>query len=259
MNYGLYLAASGVLTGMRRLDVAANNMANVNTAGFKPDFAFATARPAERIENGLRHIDSNRMLDALGGGMLSAPNFVDFRPAAPQETDNPLDVAILGEGFFAVDTGQGTGAERTRYTRDGRFTLNTEGALVSSATGHRVLDDAGRPITLDPGLPARIEPSGAVVQNGTRVAQLGLRAFDDPSVLRKAGDNLFQLEPGAVAQPRAARTAIRPGAVESSGVEPIRAMLAAQGAGSDVRRAARMIQTHDQLMDRAINVFGRIG
>jgi flagellar basal body rod protein FlgG len=257
MNYGFYLAASGMLTGMRRLDVASNNMANVNTVGFKPDFAFARPRPAERVEDGLRHIDSNSLLDALGGGMLSAPSAVDFRQAPTLETNNPLDAAIIGQGFFTIQSGPG--ADGVRYTRDGRFTLDPDGRLVTAASGLPVLDEDGRAITLELGAPASIEASGDILQNGAVVARLGLTTFDDLTALRKAGENLFEIAPGAEAGRRNATAVLRSGAVESSGVEPVRAMLAAQNAGSDTRRAARMIQVHDQLMDRAINVFGRIG
>lgn len=255
MNYGLYLSASGLLTAMHRMDVASNNLANVNTHAFKPDFILAAQRPAERIEDGLFHIDSNTLLDRLGGGALAAPTMTRFTSAAPEPTGNPLDAAILGEGFFIVDaTGDGSGDE-IKFTRDGRFTLDPSGALVQAATGRLVLDDAGAPITLDPEFPAEINNDGVIYQDGDEVARLQIAAPVDLSRLRKVGENLFSAGPGAATIPTG--SFIEPGAIERSGVDPIRAMMDVSNAGRAVTMNSRILELTDTLMNSAINVFGR--
>lgn len=258
MNYGLYLSAGGALTGIHRLDVAANNLANVNTTGFKTDFAAVMQRDPERIESGALNLPSNRLLERLGGGVLSAPTRTDFAPAAPIETRNPLDVALLGEGFFVVDSGGGAGDARLRFTRDGRFALNADGALVTASGGLAVLDDAGDAITLEPAQPATIDDRGQIHQGGQVVAQLGVTAPADPDALRKLGDNLYGFAPGRSATRRAVEARLKSGAIESSGVDPIRGMLAVTNASGAVQSNTRMIQIQDEMMARAINTFGRI-
>lgn len=258
MNYGLYLSASGMLTAMHRLDIAANNLANVDTVGFKPDFTAAMQRRAERIEDGLFQIDSNALLDALGGGTLSAPTRTNFAPAAPNVTDNPLDVAILGEGFFVLDsTGDGSGDE-VKFTRDGRFTLGSSGELVSAATGRAVLDTANQPIFLDTQTPVRISSDGAVEQDDRFVARLQISTVPDRASLQKVGDNLFRADPAIAGQRTATGSFVEPGSVESSGVDPIRAMMEVTNAGRDVGITSRLIQIHDETLNRAINTFGRV-
>lgn len=258
MNYGLYVSASGVLTGMRRLDVASNNLANVNTPGFKPDVAFSSPRPAERVEDQLFSIDSDRLMEAIGGGVLSAPTRTSFRPGPAQETGNALDVAILGEGFFVLEGAPGSGGDGVRFTRDGRFTLGERGRIVSAATGLPALGEGDAPIEVDPSRPVSIDPGGFVRQGADIVGRLQVATVADPAGLRKTGENLFVSDGNAGAR-RPADAVLRAGFVEGSAVEPIRAMLAVQSASGDVRRNARIMQIHDELMNRAINTFGRIG
>lgn len=259
MNYGLYVSASGALTSMHRLDVASNNLANVETVGFKPDFAMVRQRDVARIEDGLGYVDSKLMLEQLGGGVLMAPTATDHGAASARDTGNALDVAILGEGFFALDGGQGEGDARLRFTRDGRFTLNSRGRLVHVATGHAVLDDRGRPIDLDPTLPTAIGNDGTITQNGEPVARIQVTSVADPSVLEKRGENVFAFGAGKSSERRASDSLVRSGALENSGVEAIRAMLAVSKASGDAQSNTRMIRLHDEIMGRAINNFGRIG
>ncbi|RMH23642.1 MAG: flagellar hook basal-body protein [Planctomycetota bacterium] len=258
MNYGLYLSASGLLSAMHRMDVAANNLANVNTAGFKPDFAAAAHRPAERVEDGLYHIDSNTLLDRLGGGALSAPTLTRFASAPPEVTDNPLDVAILGEGFFVLDSaGDGSGDD-VKFSRDGRLTLDADGVLVQAATGRAVLDDGDSPIRLDPALPVEITAAGAVRQGDRTVATIQIAAPPDLTALRKVGENLYRAPRAMADARRATGSFVQPGAVEGSAADPIRALMGATDAGRAVTMNTRLVDLADALMDRAINTFGFI-
>ncbi|MFO0493203.1 MAG: flagellar basal body protein, partial [bacterium] len=93
MNYGLYLSASGTLNALYRMDVAANNLANSETTGFKSDITAAMARDAANPEDGL-HLPSNKLLEKLGGGVLAGPNRTAWRQGALQTTNHDLDVGI---------------------------------------------------------------------------------------------------------------------------------------------------------------------
>ena len=89
MNYGLYLSAAGVLTNSYRQDVFANNLANVNTVGFKPDLPVLRTRPPEAIEDPAPFGTSNDLLERLGGGVLAGPQRTSFAPGPVEQTHRP--------------------------------------------------------------------------------------------------------------------------------------------------------------------------
>ncbi|MFQ5412537.1 MAG: flagellar hook-basal body complex protein, partial [Phycisphaerae bacterium] len=144
MVYGLYLSADGLTTQQYRQSVIANNLANVNTAGFKPDrVAFA-----ERLnESALRGTAATRhpVLDGATGGLTGLPVYTDFTEGSIIPSGNPLDVAILKDGFLTIQTPEGT-----RYTRDGRLVMDPDGTLRHGASGGLVVDPQGKPIVLNP-------------------------------------------------------------------------------------------------------------
>lgn len=259
MNYGLYLSAAGLLTGMHRLDVASNNLANVNTVGFKPDFAMVMQRDPARIEKEMIGVPSQDLLERLGGGVLMHPTRTSFAPATPNETGRSLDLAILSEGFFVVDTGRGDENERLRFTRDGRLTIDSRGGLVSAAHGMPLMDEQDRPIFVDPGATVTITPGAEVMQDGQVVARIQVTDVSDTDALRKVGENLYMIEPHKTATRTPSASLLMSGALEASGVDPIKAMMAVSQASGAVRNSARMVQLHDEMMSRAINTFGRMG
>lgn len=259
MNYGLYLSASGVLTNLYRQDVFANNLANAHTVGFKRDLAAVTSRPPEAIEKGLGFEDRHALLDKLGGGMLAARPRIDFSAAAVTPTHNPLDAALLDDvSFFSVGyINPETGRQEVRFTRDGRFTRNAQGQLVTVAGGFPVLGDSGRPLTLPDGQ-AEIGSDGRVRVNGQVIGQLGIVTVPDRTMLIKQGQNLFRYlgkgEARPVAQPQ-----LRPGHTEQSGVDPIDTLMDLISATKAVTSNGNLIRYHDQMLDRAVNVLGRVG
>jgi flagellar basal-body rod protein FlgF len=259
MNYGLQLSASGVLTSMYRQDVLANNLANVDTVGFKPDNVAFRQRSAARIEDGLFNLPSNSLLERLGAGVLVAPNRASMTQGAIDKSANELDAAINGPGFFVVAAGDGRGADTLRLTRDGRFTLGPGGRLQMATTGHAILDAGNRPITLDRAAgPIGINADGSITQHGSTVARINLVDVPDAGALRKEGASLFKIPPGQLAGLRPATGQIQPGAIERSAVDPIQAIMGVTDAASSVAANARMIQLQDDLMNRAINTLGRV-
>jgi flagellar basal body rod protein FlgG len=257
MIYGLYLSASASLTQMARQDVEANNLANVDTVAFKPDSFSIRQRDVARKEDGLFHLSSSTMLERLGGGVMPLPTRVDTSPAALRETGDPLDIAIEGHGFFGVRYGDGP--DSLRLTRDGRMTLNAQGTLVRATDGSPMLGAGGGPIRLDPTLPVAIDADGTIRQAGEPVAQL--MVVDAPSnALLKAGDNLLRLAGGAqtAGQLTPASGSVRQHFVETSGVDPIKAMMAVNNAANAAQSNLRMIGLFNDIMDRAINRLGRV-
>ena len=258
MNFGYNLAAAGVMTAMFRQDVAANNLANIETTGFKADVAFTIPRDPARVEDHL-NLPSNKLLERLGAGVLLGPVRTSFAQGALAATGNPLDLGIRGEGFFTVSVASNGNrdGDNVRLTRDGRLTLNSEGQLVQASTGHRVLDTDGQPISLNPGAQVIIDGTGAIKQEGTAVAQIRLVDVNKHQ-LRKVGDNLFQATGPALKSLTPASGEVVQRHLEQSSVDPIRAMMAVQDAASAVSSAGRLMTVHDELMGRLISSLGRV-
>ena len=193
-----------------RLDVVANNIANVNSTGFKTERA--------RFRTSVFEMPQAGGVEGLGRVqfILPAGVFRDMAQGAIDVTNNPLDVAIDGEGFFVVETADG---ERL-YTRAGNFTLNADRELVT-ATGERVLDDSGAPIAFTVSdNRITIDEDGKIFTERGEVAQLGLVRFDRPQQLERRGNGLLTsdetpipVDPG--------ETRIVQGALERANVKPI--------------------------------------
>ena len=173
MDRGLYIAASGMLAEQVRQDQIANDLANASTPGYKAD------RTTQRSFGNL--LLNNSVTGARVGSQSTAVQVdtitTDFTPEPLKDTGEPLDFGITGDGFFALQTAQGT-----RYTRNGQFTTNAQGQLTD-ATGNRVLGRDGKPLTV--GADGRVDPR-----------RLNVVLLQNP---RKLGDNLVSGTPGNVA------------------------------------------------------------
>lgn len=256
MNYGLYISASGALTNMARQDVYSNNLANVTTAGFKPDVFSIQTRQAVRQEDNLGYLDSNAMLERLGGGVLPMPTRIDLTPAALERTGNTLDIAIDGDGFFAVRAG--TADDPVRLTRDGRLTLNSQSILVRATDGAPILDANDAEIRLDPTAPPTIDTDGTIRQNGAEVARLGVWTVPDANSMIRQGQGLFTTpEPLDDARIHADGV-VRQQHLEMSGVNPIQALMQVTSASRAAQSSFRMISYFDNTMSMAISQLGRV-
>lgn len=255
MGAGMFVSASGALTNMHRLDVASNNLANVNTTAFKKDFAYQVPRQPERLEDSLYHLGSDELLDQLAGGVLNGETKTDFSAASFSFTNNPLDAAIDGDGFFVVESGDGD----PWLTRDGRFTLDPNGMLVSSTSGQPVLSDSDQTILVDPNQPVTLSPLGEVIQGERAVARLKLVTVDDPSVLKKTLGGFFASKYGdPLDVEHNGGVRIAPESIEDSGVDPIMALMGVTSAGAGVRNNMRLMQLYDELDNRSINRLGNV-
>lgn len=257
MTYGLQISASGLMTSLYKQDVLANNLANANTAGFKADIASTRQREAVRQEDRLGAASSNALLERLGGGALLNPNRISFAQGPLRTTSNPLDVAIQGDGFLTVrdDADQ---ANPVKLTRDGRLTRNPRGELVLASSGLPVLDTSGNPIVLPEGPTPTISADGAIRQRGQQIAQFQLVSGGDPSRLRKGGHSLFIAPGDVIAKPLPATGTLSQRTYEDSGVDEVKTLVQLTGVARAIDGQVSLMQTHDRLMDRAINVFGRV-
>lgn len=257
MSYGMHISASGAQAALYRQDALTANLANINTAGFKPVLAAAAHREVARAEDGLWNLPSDELLEKLGGGVFSARTAIDFTQGPLETTDRDFDLAIQGEGFFLVENPKNEDAPF--LTRDGRLTLTPDGTLVQSATGRAVLSDGGQPIVIDPSNgPIRVDGDGSIAQGETQVARLALSDVPDRSVLVKVGEGLFAHESGQSLKLTGATGVVLQHTLEGSGVNEIDAMLGITGASRSAQSNIGMLDMQNRMLDRLVNTYARI-
>ncbi len=242
MDNTMMLALQSQRVLQRRLETSANNIANVNTVGFKADtielrqHADDPARSEER-PNDIRFVQDISVVR-------------DFSAGAIRRTDAPLDLAIEGEGFFVVQGPNGQPA----LTRDGAFNLDAAGQLVTR-DGFAALNANDQPIVLDPqGERPAIDGQGVVRVNGAEVARLQLATFAQSEQLEKLGDNLWNAR-GQAALPF--NGIVVQGALEESNVRAVVELTRIMEISRAYENAARIVRSADELRQRAIDRLGR--
>lgn len=257
MSYGFYLSTAGAITGMRRLDTVANNLANSTTVGFKADILSMQARLPENLENGGIYADTNAALDALGGGTLFDPTQIDLSQGSLEETGNPLDIAIEGDGFLMLDGPKDS--KDKLLTRAGALTRDTQGRLVLATSGAPVLGIDGKPIVLpdNPG-EVRIDQTGSIFQGADVVGQLAVVVPTDAANLRKEGRDAIRVLGGRTRN-APAETIVRQRHLEQSTVDPVATLAELVRVSRGIEFSTRLMQTHDQMTGRLIDTLGRFG
>ncbi|MEJ0059525.1 MAG: flagellar basal-body rod protein FlgF [Terricaulis sp.] len=225
----------------RRMDIAANNLANIATSGFKADGivldeADRTDAHAEEDPRDIRFVRDIALMRDMSQGPIAM-------------TGNPLDVAIEGEGFFMVQ-----GPSGTLYTRDGSFSVNGAGQLVTS-DGQPVLNSGGSAIAFDSqGETPVIGRDGAVRVAGVEVGRIGVATFARPGALEKVGENLWRANGQA---PGTFEGILVQGAIEGSNVRPVIELTRLIEISRAYQSAAKIVSGTDELRQRAIERLGR--
>jgi flagellar basal-body rod protein FlgF len=229
VDSGYYAAFAGLLARSQALDVAAGNLANAGTAGYRAErdyFQSAILGP-EALQSQLNTTVNS--FGVLGGSRL------DLGQGALTPTGNPMDLAIEGEGFFAIQTKQGV-----RYTRDGEFERAQDGTLTTQS-GEPVLDAKQQPIRMPAGETV-VGDDGAVSVNGAVAGKIALFSFASGNGLTAEGANRYAAAPGA--QPAAASGAIHQGSLEASNQDVI---------GGSLQLV--LMQRQAEMMQKAVSIF----
>jgi flagellar basal-body rod protein FlgG len=193
----MYSGLFGALSNELRMNFIANNLANVNTTGYKRDMlAFGNTMSLyahDIIMEPTQAIRSKKLLPdpVLLSRVQIATAQTDFSQGSMDYTGNPLDVALSGNGFFQVRTDTGD-----YLTRNGHFMKAADGTLVN-ALGQPILDAGGGEITLPEGSNISIAYDGRIFVDDAEVAQLAVIGVDDPKTLEKQGYNMYRLRQGA--------------------------------------------------------------
>lgn len=253
MIYGLWLSATGIVTNSHQLDVISNNLANVETIGFKRQMTAFRERAPEGKEDPSRVGD--RFFDRIGGGQLLAPSAFDSTQGQFEDTGRNLDLAINGDGYFMFrdDNGQ------DHLTRDGSVLADREGNVVLQSDPKLMLLDSKKvPVSVRGYATENLEigEDGTISHAGEPVGQVGLFNVPDRSLLRPMGKGFFKT-PASV-EPDAYRGQIESGFLEKSNVDPAVELTKLMEAQRMLEANANMIRYQDQSMSRLVNDVGRI-
>jgi flagellar basal-body rod protein FlgG len=248
MIKGIYSSASGLTPHSVELEVIANNLANIDTTGFKKDNIF------------LQVLDQEQTLLRQNAGYgdlssLDARQYTDFGQGSFRTTGDPLDVALLGDGFFTAQTPDGV-----RYTRNGNFSLAQDGSIQTSQ-GFPVLGTNG-PIKIENWSKVAsgdisISPRGEVKVDKTVIGQLRVVDFPKPYALDKDGNSFFVPKEGVVPIEVGATTIVKQGILEESNIDAIEEMVKMIELNRSYETDQHMTTIQDGTLDKAMEI-GRV-
>jgi flagellar basal-body rod protein FlgF len=257
---GMYTATSGALVAQAAVDTIANNLANVNTAGFKRTLLQVQSQPERglyrfqtdpgRSANArIDGVPTQRYIGALGSGAEVYDTPAVFEQGAIAATGNDLDVALSGPGFFAVRGNAGV-----RYTRDGAFLRDANGYLTAE-NGDRVLGANGAPVVLPAQGAVAIGRDGAISVAGRPYDRLNIVEFANAAGLRPEGASRF-VDAGAGAR-QATTTSALQGSLEKSNADVVHSMVDLIANERWFEANQKSIQTQDDAVAQAMSTVGR--
>ena len=257
MVKGLYIAYTGMLNQQNKMDVISNNLANAAVTGYKKEGSTSQSFDtvlAYKIRDRSIGVHTQR-IGGMNLGVKIGENYTDYTQGPFKNTDNTYDLAISGNGFFCVQFTNKAGVTSTKYTRDGSFTLNVNGYLVTK-DGDYVLDNNGNRIRLDPLSTSRIDENGTIFQNDRAVARIGLQDFEDYNYLEHYGENYYQPVEGY--RFKNADGQIIEGYLEASNVQVVQEMVEMISVTRTYESNQKVIQTIDSTLDKAVNQLGSV-
>ncbi len=266
MVKGLYTAYTGMIEEQRRMDVMTNNLANSNTTGYKKE---GTVNQSFDDQLAIKIKDTSEIMPAkrLGDvnlGVKVGETYRDYTQGSFYVTDNTYDVALDGNGFFAVEFRSKNGQTSIKYTRDGNFTVDRNGYLMTK-DGDYVLNANGAAnsaggqanyVRVDPNQEVRIEADGSVFQDDVQVGRIGVVDFADYNYLEKYGENLYDVAAGG--QLIASNARVEQGCLEMSNVNIVSEMVSMITITRAYEANQKIITTIDDTLDKAVNTVGQV-
>ncbi|MDP9751532.1 flagellar basal-body rod protein FlgF [Thermoanaerobacter pentosaceus] len=251
MLRGLYAASSGMVTQTKIMDVLTNNLANVNTTGYKRDIVITSSFPNFEVTRyGGDNVPPDGKIGKMDYGILIDTFHTNFEEGSFTQTNGKLDFAIDGNGFFVIDTPNGQ-----RYTRDGSFVLSNDGYLVTQE-GYIVQGENG-PIELSQGN-ISVDEMGNIKNNGQLVDRLRIVDFDNYDGLRKEGNNLFFIDNSANVQVIPATGRIKQGFLEQSNVNSVKEMVNMISVMRNYESNQKVVIAFDETLGKAVNEVGKV-
>lgn len=254
MIRGLYIAGTGMNVQSKKMDIISNDLANVNTTGYKKDTAIIGSFPEvllTRLNDTQNHIPNNGQIGKITHGAKIDAIYTEFTPGSVRSTGGLVDIAIQGDGFFTVQTPNGEA-----YTRDGGFSIDAAGNVVTKE-GYAVMGENG-PLQLgedflNSGGEVSIEKDGNMYLDGQLIDRINVVKFADNTQLQKLGDNLYQ----GGGQRGAFDGTLLQGFLETSNVNPVTAMVDMITVSRAYEANQKILQVHDTLLGKAVNDLAR--
>jgi fagellar hook-basal body proteins len=233
------------------MEVLANNLTNVETTAYKSDSLISSTFGDMMIErlNDPNVISANNIVGALGTGTHVEAVYTSFVQGSVEETNRPCDFALQGDGFFVISTAKGD-----RYTRDGSFSVNDAGYLVTSE-GQFVRGSGGRIYV--GGDDFKVDGQGNIYVGGALTDRFEIVTFEDLGALRKDGGNLYYSVSGrAIAS---TGTVVMQGSLEGSNVDTAEELTRLLSVSNAYQLNQRVLTIVDQSLDKTVNEVGRVG
>ncbi len=244
MQRGFFISGVASKMAENRLDNITHNLANVNTTGYK---ASRSSFKSILTDNLMGSGKNQQAASYLSMGS----QYIDTKAGNLQQTGNPLDFAIVADGYFQVQQTDGSIA----LTRAGNFTLNHEGNLITQG-GLAVLDDSGSPINLPQGQVSGTN-EGMIFVNNEQVAQLGLVTLNNPNDLKQAEGTLLITSAGNTT-PAAGNIVVKHGALEGSNVNAVLAMTEMVATLRSYESTMKIVEQYNQLSGQLSSNVGKI-
>lgn len=258
MVKGLYTAYTGMVNEQNRMDIMTNNLANASTVGYKKEGSTSQSFDdvlTVKIKDqsvGMRNV---QRIGIKNPGVKIGENYTDYSQGSFRITDNTYDLALSGDGFFAIEFTNKAGETDTKYTRAGQFTLNKDGYLVTEE-GDYVLDTQNRRIRLNTLIDSKITDDGTIYQNDRAVARIQVTDFADYDYLEKYGETYYQPIEGA--QTTTANAKVKSGYLEMSNVQVVSEMVNLISITRAYESNQKVVQTIDGTLDVAANQIGKL-
>ena len=259
MVKGLYTAYTSMVNEQHRMDTITNNLANADNVGFKKEGATSQAFAdllAVKIKDRSVGLGNVQIMGFHNPGVKIGENYTDYTQGSFRVTGNTYDLALSGDGFFAVEFTNKAGETSTMYTRAGQFTLTREGFLVNE-NGDFVLDTQNRRIQVDTLLDTTIDENGTIYQNDNAVATIQVADFEDYNYLQKYGETYYYPVEGATLIPGNAQ--VNSGYLEMANVQIVSEMVDLIALTRNYESNQKIIQTIDSTLEVAVTQLGRLG
>lgn len=258
MLKGLYIAHTGMVHEQKRMDIMTNNLANASTVGYKREGSTSQTFDAiltDKIKDASVGTETVQALGYNHPGVKIGENYTDFSQGSFRVTGNTLDLALSGEGFFAVEFTNKAGETTTLYTRAGQLALNKDGDLVNR-DGDYILDTRNQHIRLDTLEDLAIDKAGIIYQDGEAVAQIQVADFQDYDYLEKYGETLYRPIEGAELTESYAE--VYSGHLEMSNISTVTEMVNLISITRAYEANQKIIQTYDQSLEIATGQLGKL-
>lgn len=258
MVKGLYTAYTGMVNEQNRMDIMTNNLANASTVGYKKEGSTSQSFNdvlTVKIKDQSAGMRNAQKIGIKNPGVKIGENYTDYSQGSFRITDNTYDLALSGDGFFAIEFTNKAGETDTKYTRAGQFTLNKDGYLVTEE-GDYVLDTQNRRIRLNTLIDSQITEDGTIYQNNRAVARIQVTDFADYNYLEKYGETYYQPIEGA--RTIAANAQVKSGYLEMANVQIVSEMVNLISITRAYESNQKVIQTIDGSLDVAVNQIGKL-